>query len=72
MMSVIRIASRYANDCMTNCNLSSLLVKKKTTWKIVNGTHAQKKYSLQNYIQLILVRRNKLGATELHDLLFQL
>jgi hypothetical protein len=70
MMSVIRIASRYANDCITYCNLSSLLVKK--TWKVVNGTHAHKKYSLQNYIQLILVRRNKLGATELHDLLFQL
>jgi len=26
MMSVIRIASQYANDCITNGNLSSLLV----------------------------------------------
>jgi len=25
-MSVIRIVSRYADDCITNCNLSSLLV----------------------------------------------
>jgi len=74
MMSVIRIASRYANDCITNGNLSSLLVfrKKKQPGRLLMEHKRRKKKYLQNYIPLILVRRNKLGATKLRYLLFQL